>query len=128
MCHHKLGCRSGKSVGDTASHRAQFTGASSVRVLCGVMQRCRKLTQCRHTYATLLLRAGEEMRFVASQMGHTTLAMLIRHYALEPPLTRRRERHQQRAGSLGLVKNARILPENGFGRRCTVQAGGWKKP
>jgi len=43
--------------------------------------RHRPLYQCRHTYATLLLSAGEDMRFVASQMGHTTLAMLIRHYA-----------------------------------------------
>jgi len=43
--------------------------------------RHRPLYQCRHTYATLLLSAGEDMRFVASQMGHTNLAMIIRHYA-----------------------------------------------
>jgi integrase len=34
-----------------------------------------------HTYATLPLSAGEDMRFVAAQMGHTNLAMIIRHYA-----------------------------------------------
>ena len=52
-----------------------------IRLLHRAGLRHRPLYQCRHTYATLLLRAGEDMRFVASQMGHTTLAMLIRHYA-----------------------------------------------
>ncbi len=35
----------------------------------------------RGTYATLLLRMDEDMRFVASRMGHTTLARLIPFYA-----------------------------------------------
>ena len=52
-----------------------------IRLLRRAGLRHRPLYQCRHTYATLLLSAGEDMRFVASQMGHTTLAMLIRHYA-----------------------------------------------
>ncbi len=52
-----------------------------IRLLRRAGLRYRPLYQCRHTYATLLLSAGEDMRFVASQMGHTNLAMIIRHYA-----------------------------------------------
>jgi integrase len=37
--------------------------------------------QCRHTYAASLLAAGANPHYVAHQMGHSTLAMVIRHYA-----------------------------------------------
>ena len=39
------------------------------------------LYQCRHTYATLLLSEGLNPLYVAHQMGHATVAMVVRHYA-----------------------------------------------
>jgi integrase len=43
--------------------------------------RMRPPYQCRHTYAANLLAAGANPHYVAHQMGHSTLAMVIRHYA-----------------------------------------------
>ncbi len=40
----------------------------------------RKPYQARHTYATLLLMGGEDERFVANQLGHSSLEMIHRHY------------------------------------------------
>ena len=40
----------------------------------------RKPYQTRHTYATLLLMGGEDQRFVANQLGHSSLEMIHRHY------------------------------------------------
>jgi integrase len=40
----------------------------------------RSLYQCRHTYATRLLATGAEVRYIADQMGHANLEMLIDHY------------------------------------------------
>ncbi|HLH76716.1 MAG TPA: tyrosine-type recombinase/integrase [Candidatus Binataceae bacterium] len=37
--------------------------------------------QCRHTYATTLLATGANPQYVAHQLGHSSLAMVIRHYA-----------------------------------------------
>jgi integrase len=51
----------------------RLTRAASVRV--------RPPYQCRHTFAASLLSAGANPHYVAHQMGHTTLAMVIRHYA-----------------------------------------------
>jgi len=42
--------------------------------------RKRTLYQCRHSYAALQLSRGENPQYVAHQMGHTTLEMIIRHY------------------------------------------------
>jgi len=36
---------------------------------------------CRHTYATILLASGANPQYVAHQLGHSSLAMVIRHYA-----------------------------------------------
>ena len=45
--------------------------------------------QTRHTFATLALSAGEAIGWVAKQMGHTSTAMIIRHYyKFIPNLTR----------------------------------------
>jgi integrase len=90
--------------------------------------RHRPLYRCRHTYATLLLRTGEDMRFVASQMGHTTLAMLIRHYA-------RWSRRSPAGGNAinsvleasGLSKMPEFCQKTASGGGCPVQAGGWEK-
>lgn len=43
--------------------------------------RMRPPYQCRHTYAATLLADGANPHYVAHQMGHSTLAMVIRHYA-----------------------------------------------
>lgn len=46
--------------------------------------------QTRHTFATLLLAAGESPEWIANQMGHTTTTMLFRVYSrYVPDLTRR---------------------------------------
>ena len=36
--------------------------------------------QCRHTFATIALSAGEEIGWVARQMGHESSEMVVRHY------------------------------------------------
>src|SRR6267378_1386559 len=36
--------------------------------------------QCRHTFATIALSAGEEIGWVARQMGHESTEMVVRHY------------------------------------------------
>lgn len=43
--------------------------------------RYRSIKQIRHTYASQLLTAGVRERWIATQMGHATLAMLENHYA-----------------------------------------------
>ncbi len=43
--------------------------------------RMRPPYQCRHSYAVRLLSGGSNPHYVAHQMGHSTLAMVIRHYA-----------------------------------------------
>lgn len=42
--------------------------------------RFRPLYQCRHTYATLRLEAGDSVQYVASQLGHTSIAMVNQVY------------------------------------------------
>lgn len=43
--------------------------------------RSRDAYQCRHTYATLALMAGVNPAYIARQMGHKTMAMLLNRYA-----------------------------------------------
>ncbi len=52
--------------------------------------RHRALYQTRHTFATLMLQAGEDIGWVATMLGHTSIEMVIRHYhRFIPNLTRR---------------------------------------
>ena len=40
----------------------------------------RPVHRCRHTYTVLSIQAGEDLNFISSQLGHTSLEMLIKHY------------------------------------------------
>ncbi len=60
--------------------------------------RMRPPYQCSHTYAATLLAEGANPHYVAHQMGHTTLAMLIRHYARWAHKPARDVREPQAAG------------------------------
>jgi integrase len=52
--------------------------------------RYRALSQTRHTFATLALSSGEDIGWVAKQLGHTSTEMVIRrYYRFVPNLTRR---------------------------------------
>jgi integrase len=51
------------------------------RILVNASLRHRTVYRCRHTYAALQLSRGENPQYVAHQMGHTNLEMIIRHYA-----------------------------------------------
>ena len=51
------------------------------RILIRARLRARTIYQCRHTFAALQLSRGENPQYVAHQMGHTNLEMIIRHYA-----------------------------------------------
>jgi len=63
------------------------------RILVKASLRRRTVYQCRHTYAALQLSRGENPQYVAHQMGHTNLEMIIRHYA-------RWSRRPERVGTL----------------------------
>jgi len=52
--------------------------------------RYRTMYQTRHTFATLMLAAGEDIGWVAKQLGHSSVEMVIRRYhRFIPNLTRR---------------------------------------
>jgi integrase len=77
------------------------------RILIRARLRARTIYQCRHTFAALQLSRGENPQYVAHQMGHTNLEMIIRHYA-------RWSRKPERVGTLAHQLSAQfpqILPE-----------------
>ena len=77
------------------------------RILVKASLRRRTVYQCRHSYAALQLSRGENPQYVAHQMGHTNLEMIIRHYA-------RWSRKPERVGTLAHQLSAKfpqILPE-----------------
>ena len=71
------------------------------RILVKASLRHRTVYQCRHTYAALQLSRGENPQYVAHQMGHTNLEMIIRHYA-------RWSRRPERIGTLAHQLSAKF--------------------
>ena len=71
------------------------------RILVKAALRHRTVYQCRHTYAALQLSRGENPQYVAHQMGHTNLEMIIRHYA-------RWSRRPERVGTLAHQLSAKF--------------------
>jgi len=71
------------------------------RLLLKASLRHRNLYQCRHTYAALQLSRGENPQYVAHQMGHANLEMIIRHCA-------RWSRRPERVGTLAHQLSARF--------------------
>ncbi len=71
------------------------------RILVKASLRRRTVYQCRHSYAALQLSRGENPQYVAHQMGHTNLEMIIRHYA-------RWSRRPERVGTLAHQLSAKF--------------------
>ena len=71
------------------------------RLLVKASLRHRNVYQCRHTFAALQLSRGENPQYVAHQMGHTNLEMIIRHYA-------RWSRRPERVGTLAHQLSAKF--------------------
>jgi integrase len=61
-----------------SSHNFSDRGWPAILKRAGVKDR--EFYQCRHTYATLLLKAGADVQYIADQMGHANLTMLQKHY------------------------------------------------
>src|SRR5207302_10913267 len=74
------------------------------RILVKASLRHRNVYQCRHTFAALQLSRGENPQYVAHQMSHTNLEMIIRHYA-------RWSRKPERVGTLAHQISAKF-PQN----------------
>lgn len=76
----------GAEVFQDPNHLARWTGDQAIRkgqwipalVRAGV--RHRRLYQTRHTYASMMLSAGESPMWVAQQMGHSSWVMIARIY------------------------------------------------
>ena len=57
-----------------------FSRRSWPEILRRAQVKHREFYQCRHTFATLLLNSGEDVQYIADQMGHANLTMLQKHY------------------------------------------------
>jgi integrase len=69
----------------------------------------RTLYQCRHTFARLLLERGLEVQYIADQLGHRDLQMLIRHYGRWMPGRSTRPDRTAISEALGLVRSDKDL-------------------
>jgi integrase len=58
----------------------QFSSKEWPAILKRAEVRHREFYQCRHSFATMLLSAGADWRYIADQMGHSDLTMLQKHY------------------------------------------------
>jgi integrase len=58
----------------------RFSSKTWPAILKRAVVKHREFYQCRHTFATLLLSARADWRYIADQMGHTDLTMLQKHY------------------------------------------------
>jgi integrase len=69
----------------------------------------RTLYQCRHTFARLLLDRGLEVQYIADQLGHRDLQMLIRHYGRWMPGRSTRPDRTAIGEALGFVRSEKDL-------------------
>lgn len=70
-----------------------FSRRAWKRILERAKVKRRRFYQCRHTFATLLLRRGADWQYIADQMGHTDLEMLSTVYLRwQPGKTQKPER------------------------------------
>lgn len=69
-------------IGDTVTRKPWH------RALIAAEVRYRNQYQTRHTYASMMLTAGEDPAWVASQMGHADTGMIFRNYGRWIPNTR----------------------------------------
>ena len=82
------------------------------RILSAAKVRFRPFGQCRHTFATLLLSAPEvDLRYIADQMGHKNLEMLIEHYLAWLPGRAPKPPSDVIAGVLGIRANMKDASE-----------------
>jgi integrase len=61
-------------------HPSSFSDKRWPAILKRAGVKHRNFYQCRHTFATLLLKGGSDVQYIADQMGHTDLTMLQKHY------------------------------------------------
>lgn len=64
-----------------------FRRRSWKRALTAAGVAYREPYQMRHTFATLTLADGAPIEFVSRQLGHTSIAVTMRHYAADRPET-----------------------------------------
>lgn len=67
-----------ETIGENAGHIKQGLARLPAMKKAGV--RYRRPYQTRHTYASMMLSAGEHPMWVAKQMGHTDWTMIVRVY------------------------------------------------
>jgi integrase len=78
---HRWKPRKTASEGQTPFDLSNFRERHWRRILRTAGLRPRTLYHCRHTFATLLIENNESIKYVADQMGHRDLEMVIRRYA-----------------------------------------------
>jgi len=109
--------RSSSATGVAVRSAAKKSAARGFRLLRIARLRERPLYQCRHSYVTLLLSEGLNPLYVAHQMGHSTVAMIVRHDVrwTRKPDRSDADRVERSLAAAGLIppKNARNLPESG---------------
>ncbi len=73
------------------------------RILKAAGVEYRTLYQCRHTFARLLLERGLDVQYIAEQLGHSDLQMLIRHYGRWLPGRASRPERRAIGDALGIA-------------------------